>query len=300
MLDPATIPNFFIVGAAKAGTTTLYELLKRHPDVYLSVIKEPQFFCCEDLYQKGIDYYLKTYFNKSSKFSARGDATPQYIHFEKVAKRISEAIPTANQRFILIMRDPVKRAYSLYWNMVAEGVENLSFKDAIEQEDIRSRDPYLEKNCALKFQYIKSGMYAHQIRNYLKYFKKDQFLFLFFEDLIENKDKVFNEICGFLGIRSDVLLSTEEVFNASSMPRSRLVHRFIRQPSFLKSKIAKLLPVALRYRIVSHVLEINKKKGSYEDLDKVVELRLREIFKDDIIDLQTITGRTLSNWLSTK
>ena len=139
------LPNFFILGSAKCGTTALYEVLKHHPEIYFPLVKEPQFFCNDDLYAKGLNFYSKTYFCKSHGYKAVGEATPHYMYYKKVAERIAKDIPGENQRFILILRDPVKRAYSLYWNMVKEGYENLSFSDAIEAEKERIKDQSLEK-----------------------------------------------------------------------------------------------------------------------------------------------------------
>ena len=294
------MPNFFIIGAAKAGTTTLYELLKQHPDIFLSVIKEPQFFCREDQFEKGIDYYLDTCFRCSENSAARGEATPHYLYFEKVAKRIAASIPLDNQRFIVLLRDPVKRAYSLYWNMVAEGVESLSFTDAINQEKQRSTDPELADKCSLKYQYVRSGMYAAQIRTYYKYFHEKQFLFLFFEDLIQDEQVVLQQVLRFLGVKTDVPISCGNVHNPSGIPRLRFVHEFVRKPLWIKSQLARLLPRTARYRITSKIVELNKKKQSYEPMEKNLELRLRAIFSDDILDLQEITNRDLSSWLRPK
>jgi len=103
-------PNLFILGAAKSGTTSLYHYLSKHPDVYFPRNKEPQFYCNEDHFSRGQDYYLRTFFSGAEKYPVRGDATPHYLYYEKVADRL-KALPNANQlRFVVILREPVARA----------------------------------------------------------------------------------------------------------------------------------------------------------------------------------------------
>ncbi len=293
----SNLPNFFIIGAAKAGTTTLSELIKQHPDVYMSTIKEPQFFCNDELFNKGLDYYLGTFFNKSQMYQARGEATPHYLYFDKAAKRISKMLPRKNQRFIVLLRDPVERAYSLYWNMVAEGEENLVFEDALIKEEVRSRDPELGKKCSLKYQYVRSGKYAEQIQKYLEYFEKDQFLFLLFEDFICDQDAVLKQVFSFLSIPSDISVSSGKAFNASGVPRLRLLHKFVRKPHWIKEHIKGLFPKVVRYRITSKIVEMNKKNYQYNKMNRETEKKLRKEFRQDILNLEIITGRDLSDWL---
>ena len=294
------MPNFFIIGAAKAGTTTLYELLRQHPDVFLSVIKEPQFFCHEEEYRKGMRYYLSTYFRDSERYSARGESTPHYIYFDKVARRISRDIPAINQKFIVLLRDPVKRAYSLYWNMVAEGVEDLGFAEAIDREEERSLDPALAENCTLRYQYFKSGKYAEQIENYQRYFSPHKFLYILFEDLSSDPIAVAKRIFRFLGVNDSFAVSCNKVFNPSGVPRFRCIHEFVRAPFRLKSKMASLLPKTFRYLITSKIIEHNMKTQPYEPMHHELEKHLRQAYRADILRLEHFTGRDLSGWLNGK
>ena len=293
----ARMPNFFILGTTKAGTTSLYQYLSKHPDIYLSETKEPQFFCNEQLYKKGLNYYLDTFFKGSEQFLARGDATPHYLYYEKVARRLAEVLPRKNQRFIVILRDPVERAYSLYWNMVSEGLEHLSFEDALTAEKVRSEDPILGQSCSISCQYIDSGKYAYQIRNYLKYFDIEQFMFLFLEDLQSDRDMVLQKLYRFLGVRSDIRIRDDTMFNKASLPRSRVIHNLIRKPNYLKRLLGRLLPQRLKYRITAKVLDLNKRPVKYPPMDPTLADRMRHEFQDDILDLQKLTRRSLHDWL---
>ena len=110
------LPNFLIIGAAKSGTTALYDLLKQHPQVYLPFDKEPLFFSRDDYFAQGAEWYAERYFKEGESFRARGEATPHYLYWaEKVAPRIARTFGGRPPKFIAIFRDPVQRAYSWYW-----------------------------------------------------------------------------------------------------------------------------------------------------------------------------------------
>ena len=107
-----SLPNFMCLGAAKSGKTTLYDILKQHPDIYLPSFKEPHFFDIHDNYNNGIDWYMKNYYSKSN-FKAIGDFTPSYFFEKEAPKRIYDAL-SKDIKFIVILRHPVDRAYSHY------------------------------------------------------------------------------------------------------------------------------------------------------------------------------------------
>jgi hypothetical protein len=291
------LPNFFILGAAKAGTTTLYEHLNSHPEIYLSEVKEPQFFCHEDLYKKGMQYYLDRFFSGSRPYALRGEATPHYLYYEKVAQRISKELSGIDTKFIVILRDPVQRAYSLYWNMVSEGVETLPFEEAIKAEKSRSESSDAEYRCAIEHQYVDSGMYARQIRNYYKYFDPEQFLILFFEDLKSNPSQIIREIFHFLGVNEEADIQAGVTRNPAGIPRWRMMHNLLRQPNPVKKALGHLIPDRVKYMLVTKLLSLNKKSFQYPPIDPKLELQIRREFINDILDLESLTGRRLANWL---
>lgn len=295
-VDPR-LPNFFILGAAKAGTTSLYRYMQEHPEIYLSSVKEPQFFSHDEVYGKGMRYYLDVFFKGSERFSKRGEATPQYLYFEKVAKRLAETLPDDCHRFIVIVRDPVKRAYSLYWNMVAEGLERLSFKEALLAENERSKDAELVRTGSVLYKYVDSGMYAKQIRRYLKYFKLEQFLFLLFEDLKSNPNSILPHVYHFLGVKPIAGTMKTKVCNPAGMPRLRSVHNFVRSPSWAKKQAGRFLPQRLKYRIAKNLIDLNKRPFDYPEIDVEVEEMLRRKFRNDVLELQRLIGRSLEDWL---
>ena len=290
-------PNLFILGAAKAGTTTLYHYLDRHPEIYFSQVKEPQYFCHEGLYDKGMTYYLDTFFKGADRFRVRGEATPHYLYYEKAARRIANDLNRENLRFIVILRDPVARAYSLYWNMVAEGIEPLSFEQAIEAEKTRLNDPELEYSGSVSFQYLDSGLYTKQIESYLKYFNKRQFLFVLFDDLSSNPQSVLNEVCDFLEISRFNILPEIRKTNASNMPRSQRLHTFLRGSGRVKHFVGGLLPSTLKYKVMEILIDANKRSVRYPEMCVETKDKLKKYFSADLIALEEMTGKSLENWL---
>ncbi len=258
-MDAARLPNFFIIGAAKAGTTSLYESLRMHPEVYAGQVKEPHFFSNDLQYEKGVEYYVNTYYKSADKYKARGDATPHYLFYEKAARRLSHLLPESHQRFIVILRNPIDRAYSLYWNMVHEGYENLAFEQALEAEPRRDLNDEDTRYGRVHFQYVASGMYAKQLRAYFEYFSKDKFLILFHEDLVEKHDETLLSVFRFLNIEESVDLGPAVRANPAGKPKSRELQAWLRHPSVVKRLLGKFLPFGAKQRLVSMLLDWNKR-----------------------------------------
>ena len=131
-----SLPNFMCIGAAKSGTTSLYDILKQHSDIFLPSFKEPHFFDIPSVYQNGIEWYEKTYFQSVKNEKCIGDFSPTYLFDEHAPERILNDLGD-NVKFIIILRNPVDRAYSHYLHSKRDEHENLSFKDALSLEKNR-------------------------------------------------------------------------------------------------------------------------------------------------------------------
>jgi hypothetical protein len=292
------LPNFFILGAAKAGTTTLYEVLKQHPQVYLSYVKEPMFFSHDENYRQGLGWYSRTFFPAAHKYPLRGEATPHYLYWaEKVAPRIREAYGGTNLKFVIILRDPVQRAYSWYWNMVKEGKEDLPFAEALEKEAERLRAHWdsLYATGSMVYGYYRGGCYASQIEEYFKYFSRESFYFLLQEDLKDLKHGTFPGLLEFLGVERQVEFKPV-VANPAATPRSRTLHRWLHGPSALKELVKKIIPLRWRYHFKVLLTEANLQAISYPRLDEVLAAELRKRYQGEVERLEIIIGRDLSSW----
>lgn len=201
-IRPRMLPKLIIVGAQKAGTTTVFDLLARHPKVLPPVRKELHFFDREEVYRKGIGHY-RSYF-PAAPLRARGfvtlEASPRYLYFSKTcAPRIARHLPRAH--CLILLRAPVKRAYSA-WNMCRTVVkrpgslgvpDHRSFAQAIEDE-------LAGRTESEQHMYLARSSYADQVQDYLQHIRPGQVIVRSFLELLENPDNLVNDICKVMGI----------------------------------------------------------------------------------------------------
>ena len=299
MTNFGKLPTFFIIGAAKSGTTTLYDLFKQHPDVYLPRIKEPMFFNREEHFVRGTGWYEEMFFKGAERYPVRGEATPHYLYWSsKVASRIKELYGDREVKFIVSFRDPVKRAYSWYWNMVREGKEDRPFAEAVaaEGERLALHRRFLDEQGSMVYGYFEGGCYASQLAPFLALFPRENFLFVLQDDIREDPEGVASKAFGFLGVDGSMRVKRVSS-NPATMPRMRVVQRLLRERSAAKEAIKPFIPFSLRSRIVSGVMKLNLKKTAYPPMDGGLGLDLRRRYRGEVERLQEITGRDLSSWL---
>jgi len=292
------MPNLFVIGAAKAGTTALYHYLTQHPQVFLPRNKEPMFFSRDEYYAKGLDWYEEFYFHGAENYPVRAEATPHYLYWsEKVAPRIKEVYGEKPVKFIVSFRDPVSRAYSWYWNMVREGREDLDFDEALRVEEYRLKQNRNElyQLGSMVYGYSAGSRYASLLQPYLELFSAKDFYFVFQDDLKSRANEICANTFEFLGIESSVQISSSNS-NPAAMPRSRLLHRTLRQRSLLKEYIKPFMPGRFRRHLKSRMMQVNLKETPYAPLDPQLAHELRLSYRTDIGKLEKITGRDLSSW----
>ena len=219
-------PSFFIIGTQKGGTTSLYNYLVQHPCVLSATEKEIHYF--SDNYQKGPNWYNQHFPSLLRKlrqmlscrhYVVTGEATPFYMFHPLAPSRIHEAFPSA--KIIMMLRNPVDRAFSHFRYHVKLDAENLSFEEAIEAEPERlegeiermaSDEGYNGTNYKL-YSYLKRGIYVEQVERWFALFPKEQILILKSEDFFSEPERCFATVQKFLGVRS-VSLSSYKKFNA--------------------------------------------------------------------------------------
>jgi Sulfotransferase domain len=292
------MPNLFIIGAAKAGTTALYDYLAQHPQVFLSRGKEPMFFSHEEYYARGLDWYEVEYFEGSEDYPVRAEATPHYLYWsEKVAPRIKDTYGERPVKFIVAFRDPVSRAYSWYWNMVREGKEDLDFDEALRVEGCRLKQNRYElyQRGSMVYGYSAGSRYASLLQPYLELFSPENFFFVFQDDLKTRVNETCEDIFEFLGIESSIQISTSNS-NPASMPRSWLLHKILRRRSLLKEGIKPFIPSRVRRTLKIRMMQVNLKETPYMPLDSQLADEMRLSYRTEIEWLEKITGRDLSSW----
>ena len=207
-------PDFIIIGTQKGGTSSLYSYLGQHSQVELPTQKEIHFFDLK--YIKGIEWY-KDQFPSIDNNKVTGEASPYYIFHPFVAKRVYNHLPKI--KLIVMLRNPIDRAYSNYMMQIDKKIEPLTFELAIEEEDKRlegeiekmlSTPNYNSFNLQ-KYSYIKRGEYYSQIKNWLKYFNLEQFHFIKSEDFFNDPTKELFEVHDFLDIKQEKPISLKPV-----------------------------------------------------------------------------------------
>ncbi len=284
--------NFVCIGAQKAGTTTLADILSAHPDMCIPPIKETKFFLFDDDYQKGKSFY-DSYFSNYSGQQAVGEFDPDYMLFPFTAQRLKDTLG-AELKIIVVLRNPADRAYSHYLMTKRKGLEPHSFIKALDEERNRQQDIKIRKIYAYK----ERGMYGRQIEAYLQVFEKNNFLFLEFErDFLRNREETIRNVQAFLGVpyhQLDVLVHSNE----AGEPIHDTVNELVRKPNFAKRILKFLLPVkSLRKAMRKKVIAGNMQKASVAKLDSETRQTLiREVFAEDILLTEKLTGLDLSGW----
>ena len=285
--------DFLVVGAAQSGTTTLFEILREHPRIFMPQRKESRYFSCMPRDIAGprtvspidnpqtLDEYKKLFINaKPDQLS--GDISPDYLYHcqvsvPKILNEINAQIP-----IIIILRNPVERAYSNYLHHVRDGWENLSFEDALDAEEQRRT-----ANWAWGWNYVGVGLYAEQVKAYLDNFER-VLLLLFEEDIVTGlaTDKVLD----FLNIGPFQAGPGKVHANISGYPQNRLLH-WIMTDKLVVRKVKNAVKTTPLYacskQIYRKVMEANLKK---EEMAPHTRQMLKEKFQDDVALLAEYTG----------
>jgi hypothetical protein len=315
-------PNFFIVGAAKAGTTSLYSYLYYHPEVFLCPIKEPHFFSTDirsDLFSKGykkrthlnIDAYLKretlprlhiAFVEKESQYlqlfrdakekKAIGECSTGYLYSKNAARNIASFNPES--KIIMILRQPVERAFSHYLMDLRQGLEvdGNTFVEAFEKDSAK-----LKKEWGTSHLYRELGMYHAQVARYFEYFPKKNIKIFLFEDLLGDPRRVVRDICSFLGIdigyadRCDV----SNKGNPAAIPRFPVMQR-IAVGFGVSNYFSLIFPMELKKKIKNLLFSKNK-VNTFTHYDFH---RLLRYFENDIYLLSKLIDRDLNHWLEYK
>jgi len=196
------LPDFIIGGAPRSGTTWLYELLDRHPDVHMArpVKPEPKFFLVDHLYDKGLTFYAETWFGGAGDARLVGEKSTDYLESSAAARRIARDLPQV--RLIFILREPADRAYSNYLWTRMNGIETEDFETALRLEEEREAQLTERWKYARPFSYFSRGLYADLLVPYFERFPREQILILRFEDILDRPEDLAGRVHRFLGIDS--------------------------------------------------------------------------------------------------
>lgn len=295
MSEKKNIPNFFIVGAPKCGTTALDYHLSLHPEIFMAK-KELHYFGSDlgmihdDLSE---DDYLNLFNDTESKI--KGESSVWYLYSKKAAKEIKAFNP--NAKIIIQLRKPSEMIPSLHSQYVYNGIESLkAFEEAFEY-DISNE----AKACSLfniRPKYIDSAMYNEQVQRFLNVFDTKNVLIVLHDDLSRNFNQIYQQTLQFLGVNNTSFLPSEQQINARKEVKNVKLHQISKQPpSKLKSIFRTVVPSKkVRHSIMKWVEERNVTEQKPEGISTATKQRIIELTKQDTLALEKLLNKDLSSW----
>jgi Sulfotransferase family len=300
------LPDFLLVGAPKAGTTALHAALARHPELFLSGVKEPKYYLCGDspppayrgpgdahsnqewIWQR--QRYLDL-FADADEDQLAGESTPLYLYHRDARRRIASDLPRA--RLVAVLRDPVDRAYSNWMHLWADGLEPCA--DVVEACNLEAKR--VDDGWAPFWHYRGLGMYGRQLADLFEHFPAEQVLVLRYRSLVDDPRTALNRVCRFLGVSEDVVT---EIPKGNSKPfvhpsaRTKLLGPMVRTGA----AVGQFLPPRA-WRVASKPLVGQLHQRGNPERPRLSPEQgeiLRAPFLDDIDLLETITGESFDDW----
>jgi hypothetical protein len=297
-----TLPNFFIIGAAKCGTTALYLYLKQHPSIFMCPVKEPKFFANVNAPPRwsgpGDEQYLRNTVTSLAAYAALfhdrdgeravGEASTQYLYIERAAHEIKRYVPHA--KLIAILRNPADAAYATFMHKRRENLEPLrDFARALGDESKRESE-----NWSPFWFYRQRGFYHEHLLRYYSLFPKEQIRVYLYEEFAARPAEVLQDICSFLDVDDSFVPDMSYRPNISGIPRSRALHRWLMKLKPWQRVLEGPPPSRLLGRAVAGLRDLNLKRPK---MDSGVRRELLAGYREDILKLEELLGRDLSHWL---
>lgn len=295
------LPNFVVVGAPKCGTTSIYHYLRQHPDVFVPERKELHYFSWPYMSRfvagPGDSYMLTTlcktedeyadYYAGAGEHDAIGDISPSYFYYadlpgSDLCARMKALL--GDVRIILMIRDPVQKAFSQYMHLVRDARETLPFRRALDAEAARTREGY-----SAMWRYAESSLFTRRTRLFMDTFGRDRVLPVFFPDFSARPRETMREVFAFLGVDPRAEVQVGETYNRSGMPRSRLVASLFSKSNPVTSLARRMLPLSVTSKVRDVLQRANT--GAKQTLDPESKGYLDHYFAADRESLAELLGR---------
>ncbi len=300
------LPDFLVIGAAKAGTVSLYHYLGQHPQIYMCPVNEPNFFALDrfdiDSHFRGpgdratmerhcvrnlADY--EALFVDAEPGQRLGESSPLYLFSAHAPKRIYHYLPQV--KLIALLRHPTERAHANYRHYRVAGIEPLSrFEDALDAEAQRVAQGWGPWPF---WAYRAAGDYARQLQRYYALFDQEQILICFHEELREDAVALLQKIYGFVGVDSTFAPDTSVRHNVGNRPRLRLLQRLMTRPNRLKTTLKRALPERARIALRETLRGLNEARLA---LDPNTRKQLNRAYRPGIEALERLTDKDLRRW----
>ena len=290
--------NLFCIGCPKSGTTTLFKILCQHSQIHTPKFKEPFFFNNSN-YQNGIDWYAKTYYDgiKNEKWIL--DFTPSYLYSDEALFRINEYSKGKDLKFIVMLRNPVERAYSHYLHTLRDGLEDLDFNGAIQAESERLLNYENNLLSQLKYSYIYQSLYHKHLSKYFESFGRNNFFVINYDSQFLDKSEfklMISDLQNFLEIKIENL-NIEIKENSASESRFKILQALVNSNG-LHKRLARLLFKSKinRQILINKFRKLNEKKMVKKDLEAEFKKNLYDkYFHTDVLKLESLLEKKL-NW----
>ncbi len=291
------LPNFLILGAPRASTTTLYDVARQHPEIFMSPNKEPLFFAVEGLNrpflgprdQQGVRALreYETLFDAARGQRILGEGSTSYLASERAPECARLHVPEA--KLVAVLRNPSERAFSHYSLHRSQGREWLSFEDALDAEQGRAA-----LGWSPAWRYREAGRYGEHLERWLAAFPAERLKVFLYDDLKADYAGTVRELWEFLGVSPGFEPEISR-WSASGTPRSRRLHAFLwRQDHPVKRALRPLLPRRLRQRALHALVERNVQPV---EMRPETRRELLESYRHDIERAGELIGRDLTGWL---
>ncbi len=286
------LPNLLIVGAAKSGTTSLHNYLKQHPDIFMTAHKEPHFLINNEIGVKRVHKAvtdIKNYqamFDGAGNYKYRGESSVMYLAFPDIAVRNIRKYLPEDVRIIIMLRNPIERAFAGYLHNVRYNPsENLSFDLAIKASEERY---HKNSDITPDMRYLYTGMYSSQIKKYKDEFG-DNVHIIIYDDFVMNIEKSIRSVFDFLGVSRINVDTTKRYMVGGWVFNSSIVRKLIISRNNFKFVIKAFLPsVYLRKKIRAIIMYFfTSESPKLKEKDRVF---LQDYYKEDIIKTESILG----------
>lgn len=288
--------DFMIIGAPKAGTTSLCDYLAQHPDLFLPALKENHFFARDEFYRQG-EKYLDAFYGDLGAEELVGGAHVHLMLLSYTAERIRGYNPS--MKTIAVLRNPIDRAYSAYWFSRMRGTESSkTFEMALEREQVRQNGSYQER---VELAYLQSGMYCDQLTVYMKTFGHDNVFVVLTENLRDHAGQIVKDILVWLGADPGRgLIDTNKQSNLSGKARFPWVQKQLCRTAWYKRFYRRITSPGIRRtvreRVIEPVIMRNIRRFRYPPMRPETRARLAEYYAPHNRKLSDLLGRDLSHW----
>ncbi|MDQ0297879.1 transcription antitermination factor NusA-like protein [Salibacterium salarium] len=296
-------PNLFIVGAQKSATTSLYNYLKEHPNIFFSSEKEPNYFTTffdtfphngpyDKRYDKNVIGSAEEYYKLFSNYSGQkyiAESSVHYLYFNGLAYKLKEESPDA--KIIISLRNPIERAYSAYTYYVSRGRESESFREAIQNENHR-----MLNNYEVGWYYIAQGLYYQKVKDYLEVFGRENVHIVLFDEIKDDLEGTLKNIYKFLEVDPVTINNTEKKYNVSGTPKNKIT-KVIASPLKAKSLAKKYLPTPMANKLKDYYFKILEKNLAKTELSVSDKEYLKSVYETDIKKLSVLIEKDLNHWL---